>query len=139
MEEARKVGKRALVHLEVETGANRTGMHAQEFPKALAFLKQHAEWLKFEGLCTHFGGAESVSNQFKIDQQHKRYKAFLKTCKEKKVLPEIRHIACSAAALAMKDTVYDMVRIGVAQYGFWPSPDIYMLTCTKPIKAQTLQ
>ncbi|MDO6436828.1 alanine racemase [Cyclobacterium sp. 1_MG-2023] len=125
LEAAKKVGKQALVHLEVETGANRTGMHAQEFPKALAFLKQHAEWLKFEGLCTHFGGAESVSNQFKIDRQHKRYKGFLKTCKDKKMMPEIRHIACSAAALAMKDTVYDMVRIGVAQYGFWPSPDIY--------------
>lgn len=42
-------------------------------------------------------------------------------------MPEIRHIACSAAALAYKDTVYDMVRIGVAQYGFWPSPDIYYM------------
>lgn len=42
-------------------------------------------------------------------------------------MPKIRHIACSAAALAYPDTVYDMVRIGVAQYGFWPSPDIYFM------------
>jgi len=125
LEAAKKVEKKAKIHLEVETGANRTGMHAKEFPKALSYLKQHQDWLIFEGLCTHFGGAESISNQFKIDQQHKRYKAFLKICKERKFLPEIRHIACSAAALAMEDTVYDMVRIGVAQYGFWPSPDIY--------------
>ncbi|SHM72320.1 alanine racemase [Cyclobacterium lianum] len=125
LEAARKVGKPARVHIEIETGANRTGMHAQEFPKALAFLKKNSEWVYFEGLCTHFGGAESLSNQFKIDMQHKRYKAALKICKEKNIFPELRHIACSAAALAMKDTVYDMVRIGVAQYGFWPSPDVY--------------
>lgn len=122
---AKEVGKAAKVHIEVETGANRTGMQASEFPKAITFLKKHKEFVEFEGLCTHFGGAESISNQFKIDQQHKRYKEFLKQCKEKKIEPRLRHIACSAAALAMPDTVYDLVRIGVAQYGFWPSPDIY--------------
>ncbi|WP_162415391.1 alanine racemase [Cyclobacterium roseum] len=125
LEAAKKVGKKAKIHLEVETGANRTGMNAKEFPKSIAFLKKNEEWLVFEGLCTHFGGAESASNQFKIDRQHKRYKEFLRQCKEKKFMPKLRHIACSAAALAMKDTVYDLVRIGVAQYGFWPSPDIY--------------
>lgn len=125
LEAAKQVGKPARLHVEIETGANRTGMHESEFPKALNFLKKNTEWLYFEGLCTHFGGAESVSNQFKIDMQHTRYKAALKICKEKNIIPELRHIACSAAALAMKDTVYDMVRIGVAQYGFWPSPDVY--------------
>jgi alanine racemase len=122
---AKIVGKAAKVHIEVETGANRTGLPHKDFPKVLTFLKKHSEHVIFEGLCTHFGGAESISNQFKIDMQHKRYKDFLKQCREKKIKPNIRHIACSAAALAMKDTVYDMVRIGVAQYGFWPSPDIY--------------
>ncbi|MCX2743247.1 alanine racemase [Mangrovivirga sp. M17] len=125
LEAAKKVGKPAKVHIEVETGANRTGMQSQEFPKALRYLKKHPEHLIFQGLCTHFGGAESFSNQFKIDMQHKRYKEFLKICKKEKIEPKVRHIACSAAALAMPDTVYDMVRVGVAQYGFWPSPDIY--------------
>ncbi|MEQ9100840.1 MAG: alanine racemase [Imperialibacter sp.] len=125
LETARKVGKQARVHIEVETGANRTGMNAKEFPKTLSFLKKNTQHIEFTGLCTHFGGAESFSNQFKITSQHKRYKDFLKECKQKGTMPEYRHIACSAAALAMPDTVYDMVRIGVAQYGFWPSPDIY--------------
>lgn len=125
LEAAKKLKKKAKIHLEVETGANRTGLHKGEFPKALAYMKKNQEYLDFVGLCTHFGGAETLSNQFKIDAQHQRYKAFLQLCKTKKIEPKIRHIACSAAALAMEDTVYDMVRIGVAQYGFWPSPDIY--------------
>ncbi len=125
LKRAKALGKKAHVHIEVETGANRTGMHASEFPKTLTFLKKNKEHVEFTGLCTHFGGAESFSNQFKINMQHDRYKEFLKQCKKKSFMPQIRHIACSAAALAFKDTVYDMVRIGVAQYGFWPSPDIY--------------
>ena len=100
-------------------------MQASDFPKTLTFLKKNAEFIEFTGLCTHFGGAESFANKFKIDSQHARYKEFLKQCKKKNILPKIKHIACSAAALAYPDTVYDMVRIGVAQYGFWPSPDIY--------------
>lgn len=125
LEAAKKAGKVAKVHIEVETGANRTGMQKKEFPKALTFLKRHKSHIVFEGLCSHFGGAESFANRFKIEMQHKRFKEFLKECKAKKILPNVRHIASSAAALIMKDTVYDMVRVGVAQYGFWPSPDTY--------------
>ena len=127
LESAKRLGKQAKVHIEVETGANRTGLTKGEFPTTLTFLKKHKEEIAFKGLCTHFGGAETFSNQFKITMQHERYKNFLKQCKQKNLMPEIRHIACSAAALAYKDTVYDMVRIGVAQYGFWPSPDIYYM------------
>ncbi len=127
LDAAKKLGKKAHVHIEVETGANRTGMNGKEFSKSLTYLKKHKAHLTFEGLCTHFGGAESLSNQFKIEAQRKKYKEYLKECKAKKIMPNFRHIASSAAALAMKDTVYDMVRIGVAQYGFWPSPDIYYL------------
>jgi alanine racemase len=125
LEAAKKVGKAAKVHIEMETGANRTGMPKEELNSTLTFLKKHQEHLVFEGLCTHFGGAESSANQFKIDIQKKRFNNFYKTCQSKGILPKLRHIACSAAALAMPDTVFDMVRIGVAQYGFWPSPEIY--------------
>lgn len=40
-------------------------------------------------------------------------------------MPQYRHIASSAAVLSMPETHYDLVRVGVATYGFWPSEDIY--------------
>ncbi len=135
LELARQLGTKAKVHLEVETGANRTGLPAHEVSKSIDFIKKNNEFIEFTGICTHFGGAESFSNQFKIEMQHSRFKEFLKICTKKKISPKYRHIACSAAALAYPDTLYDMVRIGVAQYGFWPSPDIYfmhMQTVQKP-------
>ncbi|XOV91698.1 MAG: alanine racemase [Bacteroidota bacterium] len=127
LEKSKETGKKARIHLEVETGANRTGMNSKEVPKALTFIKKHSDHIEFEGLCTHFGGAESLSNKFKIDSQHKRYKEFMKLCKSRGIRPNHYHIACSAAALAYPETTYDMVRIGVAQYGFWPSPDIFYM------------
>ena len=124
---AKKLGKKAIVHLEVETGANRTGLHANDFLKALDFLFKNRQYLEFEGLCTHLGGAETLANKFKIDLQVKRFQAFLEACRKMDFLPRIRHMASSAAALAFEETRYDMVRVGVAQYGFWPSPDIQFL------------
>lgn len=127
LEKAKEVGKKAKIHIEVETGANRTGMNAKEVPKAISFVKKHVNHIEFEGMCTHFGGAESLSNKFKIDSQQRKFKEFIKLCKSKGIRPNRYHIACSAAALAYPETTYDMVRIGVAQYGFWPSPDTYYI------------
>jgi alanine racemase len=45
--------------------------------------------------------------------------------KKAKFEPKYRHIGCSAVALAMPESLYDMVRVGVSTYGFWPSPDVY--------------
>lgn len=125
LEHAKRLKKRAYVHIEAETGTNRTGMTIPFYKKALSFLKQHQEHIEFQGLCTHLGGAESRANGFRINTQITRYKEFLAIAKKRKFMPVQRHIACSASALAMPDTHYDMVRVGIATYGFWPSPDIY--------------
>ncbi|MCB0584334.1 MAG: alanine racemase [Phaeodactylibacter sp.] len=125
LEKAKKLNKKAKVHLEVETGTNRTGMTEPFFRKSITFLRQHQDYFQFQGVCTHLGGAESRSNQFRVDQQIHRFRQYLAELKKRKFMPTYRHIACSAAVLAMPETHYDLVRIGVATYGFWPSPDIY--------------
>lgn len=124
---AKELGKQAIVHIEVETGTNRTGMNAQDFKKAITFLKKHGKHIRFEGVCSHLGGAESMANLFKINPQIDRFKEFLKELKQKNLAPTYRHLACSAAALAYPETRFDMVRVGVSIYGFWPSPDIYYM------------
>ncbi len=125
LEKSQKLRRPAKVHIEVETGTNRTGMTEEYFKKALSFLKKNQEHIVFKGLCTHLGGAESLSSTFRTEQQKERYKNYLTECKKKKYWPETKHIACSASALVMPETHYDMVRVGVATYGFWPSPDVY--------------
>ncbi|MEX2501200.1 MAG: alanine racemase [Trueperaceae bacterium] len=130
-EVARDVGKQAIVHLEVETGGNRTGLPAKEWGTAFAWLKNHADALRFEGLCTHFAGIETLANQFRIRKQVQAFEAATAQARKAKAEPRLRHAACSAAALGFPDTVYDLVRIGTTQYGMWPSPDIYNLHLTQ--------
>jgi len=122
---AKALDKPARIHLEVETGANRTGLSEKEFSKCLTILNRNRNWFEFEGLCSHFGGAETFANNFKIQKQQKRFLEYYKVCKRKKLLPRYRHIASSAAAISFPASRFDMVRVGVSQYGFWPSPDVY--------------
>ena len=128
---AKERGKPAIVHLEVETGGNRTGLPPEQLARALAFLKANRQHLRFEGLCTHFAGIESLANQFRVTKQLSRFQAAYAQAEKAKIVPARRHTACSAAALAFPETVMDMVRIGTAQYGFWPGPDIYNLHLQK--------
>lgn len=124
---ARRLGRPARVHLEVETGGNRTGLTWGPFEASLERLRDHPEDLRFEGLATHFAGIESLANQFRIVEQQRAFAAFDARTRELGPVPRLRHTACSAAALAFPETIYDLVRIGTAQYGFWPSPDVYEL------------
>lgn len=125
LEHAKKLNKKAIVHLELETGTNRTGMSEETFQKAVRFIKKHPEYLHFQGICTHLGGAESSSNSFKIEQQKQRFQESMKYLRKRKMMPAYIHMACSAAALTMPETRYNLVRIGVSTYGFWPSQEIY--------------
>jgi len=124
---AKKLGKQAIIHLEVETGGNRTGLDRVELNSALNYLKKNREYLEFKGFCTHFAGIENLSNQFRTQNQLKTFEELYKQVLQSGIKPELRHTACSAAALAFPETVMDMVRVGTAHYGMWPSPDIYNL------------
>jgi alanine racemase len=125
VEAARRVGKKAIVHLEVETGGNRTGLPLGQLDEAIEFLKQHEADIDFRGLCTHLAGAETIANHFRIRRQIVVYREAYEKCKAAGYLPRLRHIASSAAALSLPEARMDMVRIGIALYGLWPSPDIY--------------
>lgn len=126
-EVSEKLGRKAIVHLEVETGGNRTGLDESELRTALAYLKENEKFLKFEGFCTHFAGIESLSNQFRIQKQKDKFEELYKVVVNEGLKPNLKHTACSAAALAFPETVMDLVRVGTAHYGMWPSPDIYNL------------
>ncbi|MGK7392220.1 MAG: alanine racemase [Candidatus Cyclobacteriaceae bacterium M2_1C_046] len=123
---AKKIKKPALVHIEVETGMNRTGFNKEQLKAVKTILKSNSDHLVFKGLCTHYAGAESIANYLRIQQQHKIYNRMNKLLREEDILPEKRHTACSAAMVMYPQTRMDMVRVGIMQYGFWPSPEIFM-------------
>ncbi len=126
LEEASKLGKKARVHLQIETGMHRTGFEKPEWETVFQKIKENPESFDLKGICTHYAGAESVANYFRIQKQNETFREALEMAKSMfDQMPPV-HASSSAAFLTMPDKQYDMVRIGIAQYGFWPSRETYM-------------
>ena len=121
---AKKLKQKAIVHIEVETGMNRTGFELRTVSKVAKYLIKEKENIYFKGLCTHYAGAESISNYFRVSKQIEVFKKVEEIFKSEGIQPKIRHSACSAASIVFPETRMDLVRIGIIQYGFWPSQEI---------------
>jgi alanine racemase len=122
----RNCSKKAIIHIEVETGLNRLGLKETELKQLVVILKKHPEYFEVKGLCTHYAGAESISNFVRIQSQIKYFKEIEQFLAGEGIEPEIRHTACSAAAITYPETRMDMVRVGILQYGFWPSKETFI-------------
>lgn len=122
---AKKLSKKAKVHLELETGMNRTGFDRANLEHALASLEKCNAQVELQGICTHYAGAESLQNHDRVLAQQDVFKSRLAYIKTSGLNPKQVHTACSAAMITYPDTHMDMVRVGIMQYGFWPSPETY--------------
>lgn len=126
LDAAKKVGKPAKIHIEIETGLNRTGFSKKELDPLVTLLKENKQYLQAAGLCTHYAGAESIANHVRVQKQIKRFNKIYEWLNNQGITPAVRHTACSAAAMAYPKTHMDMVRIGILQYGYWPSKEIFI-------------
>lgn len=123
---AKKLKSKAKIHIEVETGMNRTGFNKKDLPAVLSLLKKSIRYIDFKGLCTHFSGAESIANYYRIKSQIAAFAEISERFKIKGLIPQQYHTACSAASVMYPETRMDMVRIGILQYGLWPSPETFI-------------
>lgn len=116
--------KKARIHFEIETGMNRTGFIGDELRKAVEKIKDNPQCVEMVGLCTHFAGAESVANYLRVKNQYSNFKRIARWMKNHGIVPQVRHVASSAASIAYPNSRLDLVRIGIMQYGLWPSQEI---------------
>ena len=123
---ASKLKMKPRIHLELETGMHRTGFSEKEMERLLRFLNRFRYQFQIEGICTHFAGAESINNYSRIRKQIRSFNSSVRKAKVEGIIPRYRHTACSAAVLRYPETVLDLVRVGIANYGFWPSDELRM-------------
>lgn len=123
-EAAVKAGKTVSIHVKLDTGMSRTGIFAQEDPKKAAetvFRIAKLPGLKMTGIFTHYAAADMPSKDEFTAWQLENYKAVLA---ELRALgfgePIVRHASNSAVVLFHPETYFDMVRMGVMVYGFYP-------------------
>lgn len=124
--QAKEFGSPARIHLHLETGMNRTGLENGEIEETVKLIKDNEKHLQVDGICTHYAGAESVSNHVRVTRQIENFRKLSKKLQDMGIKPKRLHTACSAAALNYPETTMDMVRFGIAQYGFWPNRETYM-------------
>jgi alanine racemase len=122
---ADSLGIAARIHLKIDTGMNRNGATAQDWPDLVdAALKLQADGLvQLVGVFSHLAwadepmrpttAAQTADFVAAIDVAHRRGARF-----------EVRHLANSAGALCHPDTRFDLVRTGLAIYGLSPLPEV---------------
>ena len=123
---AREVGEPARVHLQLETGMNRLGLTEEEVETTADKLDRHRDLIDLVGVATHFAGAERMANHVRVMNQFDLYRERLDRLADHDLHPTYRHVASSAASLAYPKARLDMVRVGILQYGFWPSTERLM-------------
>lgn len=118
---ARALGRTAKVHLKIDTGMERIGVHyysASTLQEAALACDPHVE---VEGIYSHFANAEAEDlshARLQLERFHEVLRFY-----EKRGLPApVRHMANSAAALRLPESRMDMVRPGILLYGIYPSP-----------------
>ncbi|WP_372477362.1 alanine racemase [Nocardia australiensis] len=122
---ALRVGRCAIVTLKVDTGLNRNGISATEYPQVLAALRALVDdhVVRFRAVFSHLAHADEPDHPM-IDMQRDRFLEAIATAKEYGLEPELVHLANSAATLTRPDLAFDMVRPGIAAYGLTPVPEV---------------
>lgn len=114
-EAAAKQGKKASVHVDIDTGMARTGI---SFERALPLIENIASLpnIRIEGVCT------TLTEDPEFDREQLR--RFLDVCaaaRARGIVLGRRHAASSAAVFYSSDFYLDMIRPGITLYGYYPN------------------
>jgi len=115
---AKQKGKRAKLHIKVDTGMGRVGVRED---KAVPLVKKIAclPNLDIEGIFTHFSKADDLLSDLTM-YQFDKFQHVLGELRFEGIRIPIAHAANSAALLNFPNTHLDLVRIGILMYGLGP-------------------
>lgn len=120
---AGRVGRRARVQVKVDTGLGRNGVTTADLPELLGELRaaRAAGLVEPTGIWSHLARADEPGHPA-TDAQRAVFVAAIEQMRAAGIEPGLRHLANSAATLTRPDTHFDLVRIGLALYGYAPMP-----------------
>ena len=120
------------VQIKVNTGMNRIGVDYTEALEFIELIQAQKEYFQIDGIYTHFSTADELDKEFTIIQNN-RFKTILSILRDKKIPYGVAHAANSGAILDLPETYYDMVRPGIALYGYYPSCETSESISLKPV------
>lgn len=120
---ARVQKKQAHCHIKVDTGMRRIGLEPDE--NGIAIVKQITalKELSADGIFTHFAASDET-DKTSAEHQFKLFTDFTGRLEKEGIHFTYRHCANSAAVIDMPQVDLDMVRLGIAMYGMYPSDEV---------------
>jgi alanine racemase len=128
---AAAVGRKAIVHLKIDTGMERIGVHSYH---AGPFIEAAvaSRWCTVKGVYSHLACADDPGSAMTAQQIAR----FLEACAHFERIGSpvpIRHLANSGGVLHYPDSHLDMVRPGIALYGVLPDPAARATVALRPV------
>ncbi len=118
---SKRVKSKVKVHLKLETGTSRLGMEPDKLLNV--FEKHEYKNVEIIGVYSHFANIEDTTDHSYAQYQLGIFNNMISKIKKKNLL---KHFSCSASTLLFPETYYDIVRIGISAYGYWPSKQTYI-------------
>jgi alanine racemase len=136
---ARSTGRTARVHLAIDTGLSREGASPADWPELVAAAaRAEADGeIVVTGLWSHMAYADAPTHPT-IGAQVRVFDEAVEVARAGGLTEARRHLANSAATIALPDTWYDLVRPGIALYGLDPlggDPAAYGLRPAMTVRA----
>ncbi len=129
-ETAEQMKVKAIVHLKIDTGMERIGVHYYNAEKFLE-IAYNCKNIIVEGIYSHFANAEA-EDLTHAKLQLERFNEVLTFFDKHSIKPPVRHFANSGAILQLPEANFDMVRPGIMLFGVYPSAEVKKTVEVKP-------
>ena len=118
-----EMGKKAYVHIKLDTGMGRLGFLINEESAEVIQRIAAMPNLVMEGMYTHFAKADETDKTF-TQKQIEKYQWMRKALTDRGVNFEFYHCSNSAGIIDMKEANMDLARAGISTYGMYPSEEV---------------
>lgn len=119
----RRLGKPALIHIKVDTGMHRIGFPLTDEAVEIVRQIRTLAGIEVEGIFTHFARADEADKAY-TREQLAAFQEFIHRVEAETTPIPIHHCANSAASMELPEAAMDMVRVGIAMYGLYPSKEV---------------
>lgn len=120
---AQKLGRKAKVHIKLDTGMSRIGFNDTDESLAQIEKISNLPGLDIEGIFTHFAASDSADKKSAM-LQLARFLSFITKLENHNIMIPIKHCSNSAGIIEMPQANMDRVRAGISIYGLYPSEEV---------------
>lgn len=120
---AEKLGKKAKIHIALDTGMGRIGFIPNEESIEAVEKIASLNGIEIIGIFTHFSTADEYDKTY-TNEQFKKIKNFISELEKRNINIPLKHVSNSGAIMDMPETYLDAVRAGIILYGYYPSNEV---------------